>query len=704
METKKINVKKIMLFVLSFALLIPCFFILTACGGDNNKNEQELKDNEISITVSNKVYDGQAIAVTATATSGQTPIIGYKLANADDSTYTQTAPQNVGEYVVMAGVEANDEFKSATKTANFSITAKEVGLTWTAPANLVYDGQAKVPTVEATGLVDGDACEVQIILNQGNNQNVGSFTYVANDVLNSNYKLPTNVTSPQYEITPIILNNLNVDFEYNGETSYTVNEADLGIAGVSLIINFENKNVGANVIDCVVIYNDEETQNYVVNTNTCVANIVQKEIGLTWTAPTNLVYDEQAKVPTVEATGLVEGDVCEVQNALTAGDDNITYDSSFTFTATGLTGENAGNYKLPEITTSDEYTISIDSIAVNTSEYVDLEKDEVTYYKISLVNDCVYYFTFDADEQGSVFTFELQKKDGTLVATRTVVWPTPSTYEIDEAGIAIQESDDYCIKVTALTNGINSGDVTIKEDDHNDEFLDAYGFCTKCGAYQGDTIDYYEDVTVSLQKDGKAYYRIAYAGDNIKFRRLLNVNGGNQLQSGDFTYYASLNNNNFEAITIGNSFAEKQTPYDDYYYIVLTAPSQINNGVFRFEDELDDYGIAKYSNYYAGSTLQIVASSADKTEFSMNNGDVKYYRFEVEEEVSYDIKCDATLDADISYGYFNTDGTFETANIENSTTTVSLDDIDMEKPYVYILITATDTFASHGIYVTVTSE
>ena len=190
---------------------------------------------------------------------------------------------NAGTYTVTAKftVDGNHEH-IADMTATLKITAKEVTLVWTAPANLEYDGTAKVPTVVAEGLVEGDNCTVTAALTGGaDNVNVGTFTYTATGLSNANYKLPANVVSPEYTITA-------------------------------------------------------------------------KEVTLAWTAPANLEYDGTAKVPTVVAGGLVEGDNCTVTAALTGGADNVNV-GTFTYTATGLSN---ANYKLPANVVSPEYTIT----------------------------------------------------------------------------------------------------------------------------------------------------------------------------------------------------------------------------------------------------------------------------------------------------------------------------------------------------------
>ncbi len=82
--------------------------------------------------------------------------------------------------------------------------------------------------------------------------------------------------------------------------------------------------------------------------------IFQKEIGLDWKAPANLVYDGTAKEATATATNVVEGDTVNVTVALSKDNDNVNV-GKFTFEAVSLDNN---NYKLPENVVSPVYEIT----------------------------------------------------------------------------------------------------------------------------------------------------------------------------------------------------------------------------------------------------------------------------------------------------------------------------------------------------------
>ena len=124
-------------YLLGLALAALSMTTLVACGdetkpaeetpintGDDDKTvtPAEPKDNEITLTVNNKEYDGNAITASATSSSGQTPKLEYKLERESDSEYSTEAPKAAGRYVVRATTEANSEYNKAEITKSFKIT------------------------------------------------------------------------------------------------------------------------------------------------------------------------------------------------------------------------------------------------------------------------------------------------------------------------------------------------------------------------------------------------------------------------------------------------------------------------------------------------------------------------------------------------------------------------------------------------------
>lgn len=75
-------------------------------------------------------------------------------------------------------------------STEFSITPLEVELEWS-NTEIEHTGEAVKPTAVVKNLCDGDVCEVEVL---GEQTEVGNYIATANNLSNSNYKLPENVT------------------------------------------------------------------------------------------------------------------------------------------------------------------------------------------------------------------------------------------------------------------------------------------------------------------------------------------------------------------------------------------------------------------------------------------------------------------------------------------------------------------------------
>ena len=151
-------------------------------------------------------YDGTAIANEISGQLEGVASVSYTYLGIDGTDYaaSSAAPTNAGKYEVTATFTMQAGYAVvAPKTATLTIDPKEVGLTWSdfTAADLVYTGTAKAMSAIATGLADGDTCDVSVEP-VGDNVNAGTFYYRATALSNNNYKLPENVNSPVNTIIP----------------------------------------------------------------------------------------------------------------------------------------------------------------------------------------------------------------------------------------------------------------------------------------------------------------------------------------------------------------------------------------------------------------------------------------------------------------------------------------------------------------------
>lgn len=523
-----------------------------------------------NLVMTGKTYDGTAVAApTYNKNSDGTAVVEYKVKTADDNTYSTTAPINAGEYTVRVSTPETINYAAGVATKDFTIAKATTTLENVAlPAEIVYGNDYSVNfTTNSNGAVSyewyrGSMELVDKPTNAGHNYKVKvkiaeteNYTAAESELIN-------------FVINPYVLQGYNTEVEYNGTNTHTIS-LDSVVSGMELVVTFDSKDVGAETTGVVVKIDGEPTNNYIVDTTTCSVNIVEKEVGLQWTAPNSLRFDLTEKVPTVVATGLIGEDVCDVVKNLSG--DNVWYGSTFTYEATGLSNL---NYKLPSNKVSPEYTITIDETA-SVGNAIDIgatnvysPTENIMYASVTL-EEGVYFFDYTNETQGVNFSFELYAKGE---ETTPIMEFDVEDENAQSTCFNIASEGEYYVKV--VVDQVTQGDeLRIRMDTHAE--IDEYGFCVRCGEYQGDTIDIEEVVTLSLEKDEKAYYRFKYSYDKYYSRTFTSP-----LQSGDMKFYMVDNNGVFNILTFTDQAKDFGAPFDDYFYIVVTAGATFEDGTF----------------------------------------------------------------------------------------------------------------------------
>ena len=108
--------------------------------------------------------------------------------------------------------------------------------------------------------------------------------------------------------------------------------------------------------------------NYVITFAPGTLTVNPKEVGLTWSETTSFTYDGEEHAPTATATGMVNGDEIgvTVTGAQTNAQTNVEEEDYYKATASALTGDKAGNYKLPA-TNTQSFTITPKSLVDGTT-------------------------------------------------------------------------------------------------------------------------------------------------------------------------------------------------------------------------------------------------------------------------------------------------------------------------------------------------
>ena len=168
--------------------------------------------------------------------------------------------------------------------------------------------------------------------------------------------------------------------------------------------------------------------------------VEQKEVGLTWSEPTSFVYDGASHGLTATATGMVNGD--EIGVTVTGEQTN---GGNHTATASALTGEKFGNYKLP--------TENTHAFTITPAELTVTAKDHTITYGDAPAGNGVTYSGFIGTEDESVLGGELAYD-----FSYTQYGDVGDTYTITPKGLT---SPNYDISFVAGTLTVNPKDLAI---------------------------------------------------------------------------------------------------------------------------------------------------------------------------------------------------------------------------------------------------
>ena len=303
---------------------------------------------EVSITWSNTSFEYNNTSRVPTATVNN-------LVSGTSCSVTVTGGQtNVGQnYTATANSLSNSNYKlpSTKPTTQFSITAKEVGLSW-GTTSLTYNGDTQAPTCTATGLISGTTCNVTVT---GEKKNVGSYTAMASSLSNSNYKLPSSNTRSFSIAAKSLTITANAQSKTYGDADPTLTYTSQGLVGSDQISGAMTRATGEDVGTYAISQGTLSAgTNYSISYTGANLTINQRTATLSW-ANTSLTYTGQSQQPTCMVSNLKSGDAC-----------NVTVTGAQTdagnHTATASSLDNS-NYALPSTKTT-SFTIAAKSLTV----------------------------------------------------------------------------------------------------------------------------------------------------------------------------------------------------------------------------------------------------------------------------------------------------------------------------------------------------
>ena len=197
-----------------------------------------------------KTYDGTPVSApqyTCNNTEGIVTV-EYKAQGADDSEYKTTAPKTVGKYTVRVTVAADGNYKAASATADFTISAKKITVAIDGKTS-IYGDDIVTLTATDNGIVNGDSNVYSLSTIASKTAGVGTYD-ITGTALDDNYSITFTGGENAYEITK---RNLTVTVVVNDKQYDGLNTASIK----SVILN----NVANN--DSITLFNGTPTFNSV---------------------------------------------------------------------------------------------------------------------------------------------------------------------------------------------------------------------------------------------------------------------------------------------------------------------------------------------------------------------------------------------------------------------------------------------------------
>ena len=357
----------------------------------NGSKNNVLLPASVTIAIDESLTDSARIGVTTTAAPTKDSPVKIATGAVGELHYADIfTPDVTGQNYLVArnGAElclavhthkwtytANDETKTISATCN-ECNQNGGSVTLQAPdeSTLTYDGNDKAATVTASsnwqgpavsGITIGYTYEVNghpTMLSPGEAP-INARAYTASITLGSK-EVSVQYTIEKADLTITANNNtitygdvptgrgVTYDGFVNGE-----NEDTPGVFYGSLNIYFS----GYSQYDAAGVYKDVicvgglVSNNYEIKTVPGTLTVMQREVTLTWHNYENRVYGDGKSVYAT-AGNLLDADVGKVQVEVVG--DSADAAGTFTAFAFGLTGDKAGNYKLPTTGLTQEYTIA----------------------------------------------------------------------------------------------------------------------------------------------------------------------------------------------------------------------------------------------------------------------------------------------------------------------------------------------------------
>lgn len=228
--------------------------------GENINEEPQITSLKLTVTkqtgtatitgTPDKTYDGTPVSAPQYTCNNKEGIVTveYKAQGADDSEYNTTAPKTAGKYTVRVTVAADGNYKAASATADFTISAKKITVAIDRKTS-IYGNDIVTLTATDNGIVNGDSNVYSLSTIASKTAGVGTYD-ITGTALDDNYSITFTGGENAYEITK---RNLTVTVVVNDKQYDGLNTASIK----SVILN----NVANN--DSITLLNGTPTFNSV---------------------------------------------------------------------------------------------------------------------------------------------------------------------------------------------------------------------------------------------------------------------------------------------------------------------------------------------------------------------------------------------------------------------------------------------------------
>ena len=181
-----------------------------------------------------KTYDGTPVSApqyTCNNTEGIVTV-EYKAQGADDSEYKTTAPKTAGKYTVRVTVAADGNYKAASATADFTISAKKITVAIDGKTS-IYGDDIVTLTATDNGIVNGDSNVYSLSTIASKTAGVGTYD-ITGTTLDDNYSITFTGGENAYEITK---RNLTVTVVVNDKQYDGLNTASIKSVILNNVVN-----------------------------------------------------------------------------------------------------------------------------------------------------------------------------------------------------------------------------------------------------------------------------------------------------------------------------------------------------------------------------------------------------------------------------------------------------------------------------------